>query len=385
MIETYLPINLQLNFQPKLNILNFNYFQDPDSDSDNELLEKLASHASLLRPRELIINYAAPNGVPVATTGGGIGIYPADLDSDIGPSELSDIAEEPEDDLTDDSESVCSRNSRISLPKININNNNYPSSSSSLTKSVSNINSSSTNHGSSTLILGGSNNNISNSKSFSTSVSSLTAASNNNSVNHSYNNYSNNIHNSKGSMNNSYKSTNLNTWSTTTSTTTPYVSTSVSSSVESKSNLNESSPHHMILKTNSNHYTEQQQNVTTTGRKSSNSTVVVIDQSETQTAVDDSDEYKVSTTTQQPKNERVRIFVALFDYDPPTMSPNPDACDEELPFREGQLIKVIKILNFRHINWISSISFLLLWPFLLIYPFIKNQFAAYMRWKFKFN
>ena len=39
-------------------------------------------------------------------------------------------------------------------------------------------------------------------------------------------------------------------------------------------------------------------------------------------------------------NERMRIFVALFDYDPPTMSPNPDACDEELPFREGQLIKV---------------------------------------------
>lgn len=35
-----------------------------------------------------------------------------------------------------------------------------------------------------------------------------------------------------------------------------------------------------------------------------------------------------------------RIFVALFDYDPPTMSPNPDACDEELGFREGQLIKV---------------------------------------------
>ena len=36
----------------------------------------------------------------------------------------------------------------------------------------------------------------------------------------------------------------------------------------------------------------------------------------------------------------VKIFVALFDYDPLTMSPNPDACDEELPFREGQLIKV---------------------------------------------
>ncbi|CAG7722268.1 unnamed protein product [Allacma fusca] len=37
---------------------------------------------------------------------------------------------------------------------------------------------------------------------------------------------------------------------------------------------------------------------------------------------------------------RHRVFVALFDYDPPTMSPNPDACEEELPFREGQMIKI---------------------------------------------
>uniref|UniRef100_A0A8C5Q796 RIMS binding protein 2 n=1 Tax=Leptobrachium leishanense TaxID=445787 RepID=A0A8C5Q796_9ANUR len=36
----------------------------------------------------------------------------------------------------------------------------------------------------------------------------------------------------------------------------------------------------------------------------------------------------------------VRIFVALFDYDPRTMSPNPDAAEEELPFKEGQIIKV---------------------------------------------
>ena len=43
-------------------------------------------------------------------------------------------------------------------------------------------------------------------------------------------------------------------------------------------------------------------------------------------------------TDQRPGNSR--IFVALFDYDPPTMSPNPEACEEELPFREGQLIKV---------------------------------------------
>uniref|UniRef100_A0A8D0CIV0 RIMS-binding protein 2 n=1 Tax=Scleropages formosus TaxID=113540 RepID=A0A8D0CIV0_SCLFO len=35
-----------------------------------------------------------------------------------------------------------------------------------------------------------------------------------------------------------------------------------------------------------------------------------------------------------------RIFVALFDYDPLSMSPNPDGAEEELPFKEGQIIKV---------------------------------------------
>lgn len=39
-------------------------------------------------------------------------------------------------------------------------------------------------------------------------------------------------------------------------------------------------------------------------------------------------------------DNRVRLFVALFDYDPETMSPNTDALDEELPFKEGQIIKV---------------------------------------------
>ncbi|XP_067377591.1 RIMS-binding protein 2 isoform X11 [Channa argus] len=38
--------------------------------------------------------------------------------------------------------------------------------------------------------------------------------------------------------------------------------------------------------------------------------------------------------------ELTRVFVALFDYDPMSMSPNPDAADEELPFKEGQVIKV---------------------------------------------
>ncbi|XP_072099146.1 RIMS-binding protein 2-like isoform X7 [Mobula birostris] len=36
----------------------------------------------------------------------------------------------------------------------------------------------------------------------------------------------------------------------------------------------------------------------------------------------------------------VRIFVALFDYDPATMSPNPDAAEEELAFKESQILKI---------------------------------------------
>ncbi|KAH1018072.1 hypothetical protein HUJ05_005894 [Dendroctonus ponderosae] len=40
------------------------------------------------------------------------------------------------------------------------------------------------------------------------------------------------------------------------------------------------------------------------------------------------------------QNANPKYFVALFDYDPATMSPNPDACDEELPFSEGDTIKV---------------------------------------------
>ncbi len=36
----------------------------------------------------------------------------------------------------------------------------------------------------------------------------------------------------------------------------------------------------------------------------------------------------------------VRVFVALFPYDPAVMSPNPDASEEELSFKEGQIIKV---------------------------------------------
>ncbi len=34
------------------------------------------------------------------------------------------------------------------------------------------------------------------------------------------------------------------------------------------------------------------------------------------------------------------FFVALYAYDPATMSPNPGAVDDELPFKEGDIIKV---------------------------------------------
>ncbi|GFW20825.1 hypothetical protein TNCV_1050461 [Trichonephila clavipes] len=44
-------------------------------------------------------------------------------------------------------------------------------------------------------------------------------------------------------------------------------------------------------------------------------------------------------------DNRVRFFVALFDYVPQTMSPNPDAADEVLPFQEEQMIKEMVMLN----------------------------------------
>nr|XP_027807768.1 RIMS-binding protein 2 isoform X2 [Marmota flaviventris] len=52
------------------------------------------------------------------------------------------------------------------------------------------------------------------------------------------------------------------------------------------------------------------------------------------------DFYEESETDPGAEEPPARIFVALFDYDPLTMSPNPDAAEEELPFKEGQIIKV---------------------------------------------
>ena len=47
-----------------------------------------------------------------------------------------------------------------------------------------------------------------------------------------------------------------------------------------------------------------------------------------------------TTPANTSSSSSYRIFIALFDYNPVTMSPNRDAVDEELAFYEGQLIKV---------------------------------------------
>ncbi|KAM3601793.1 uncharacterized protein V6R79_019027 [Siganus canaliculatus] len=49
---------------------------------------------------------------------------------------------------------------------------------------------------------------------------------------------------------------------------------------------------------------------------------------------------KAAASPKMKGDSDIRIFVALFPYDPVTMSPNPDAAEEELPFTEGQIIKV---------------------------------------------
>ena len=48
------------------------------------------------------------------------------------------------------------------------------------------------------------------------------------------------------------------------------------------------------------------------------------------------DHERTATAGEEP----LKVFIALYDYDPSTMSPNPDAEEEELSFREGDLIRV---------------------------------------------
>ena len=196
---------------------NQKHKSNDDSDSDSELIEKLQNHPVMSGPprsRELIINYG---GFP-------------DIDSDIGPSELSDIAEEPEDEYTD------SENDRITTPKIKN----------------------------------------------SSSASKLDIM---------------NMYKTPHINNNNLWRPNAKKPETNSS------SQIISSHLESQKFTNPTNNNKNVVKT------EQKNN-------------------------------KTSANLANNRNERMRIFVALFDYDPPSMSPNPDACEEELPFREGQLIKV---------------------------------------------
>lgn len=56
---------------------------------------------------------------------------------------------------------------------------------------------------------------------------------------------------------------------------------------------------------------------------------------------------------QQQRNQP-RYFIALYDYDPRHMSPNPNAVVEELTFRKGAILKVnrtstlVATIHYRH-------------------------------------
>ena len=67
----------------------------------------------------------------------------------------------------------------------------------------------------------------------------------------------------------------------------------------------------------------------------------------------ESDDDSITGEINPPVDDsRVRLFVALFDYDPETMSPNQDSVEEELPFREGQILKVASTLCL----WMSFVT-----------------------------
>jgi len=68
---------------------------------------------------------------------------------------------------------------------------------------------------------------------------------------------------------------------------------------------------------------------------------------------DDGGESLIDSSASASVREQVHVFIALFDYDPATMSPNPDAIESELPFSEGQLIKVRS--SVMHVLLISSV------------------------------
>lgn len=73
--------------------------------------------------------------------------------------------------------------------------------------------------------------------------------------------------------------------------------------------------------------------------------------------------YTVSEREEYPEEEKeeemVRIFIALYDYDPTEMSPNPGAEEDELAFNEGDLIKVRLLVLYHLTKGVRKTSLLL--------------------------
>ena len=59
----------------------------------------------------------------------------------------------------------------------------------------------------------------------------------------------------------------------------------------------------------------------------------------------DGGESLIESSELDSDGNQVRIFVGIYDYIPSVMSPNPDAALEELPFSEGQLLKVGQLVR----------------------------------------
>ena len=328
------------------------------------------AYAQLQQPREVLINY---------TSG-----YP-ELDSDIGPSELSDIAEEPEEGLTDtDSDQSTPRPSIATQQHNNI---NYQRKS-SLQNSLSQLQSSMSMTSNSFRKQQESNVNSNSSTDSKVPTSSSNASLPEASQQDQAAKASLNRWNKTGSSPNLVMSASqfqaqplfpsvppANTVSSASNNhqSSPSISTSSISSVISnnapvaearkesklpssqttssipslpeKPKTNSTSTVHITHDDISSEIIPQNKSKSVEVKSDVNVTVKSVNQ---RNVTSDKNGYvsigakpaQIIPATSSSNKRAVRIFVALFDYDPLTMSPNPDACEEELPFREGQLIKV---------------------------------------------
>jgi RIMS-binding protein 2 len=301
-------------------MINVRRSSDEDSESEGELIERLAPGTAgtnlsrgangngLAKPREMLLNYSG---------------YP-ELDSDIGPSELSDIAEEPEEGLTDNEEGRDSETpsndartpayDRSSLYKSNSNAlsewNSKMETPAKPTASASSTTATTVSSGITTTNISSAASNfgpLGSSQFHAQPLTTVTPINANSSTSES--NKSQPKKNDSGS-NHIYRATAVhithNDLSSAGMTSSPAVSASSGGAVK-KSVVS----------------------VTANGVNGSSTDIMsqVVQQQ--------------SAPAPQPPHQRIRIFVALFDYEPATMSPNPESSDEELPFREGQLIKIV--------------------------------------------